>query len=635
MHEPLPSDPAPDAAADAAAERPRGITIDDLSPRLRAATVRTGWPALTPVQSEAIPLLLEGRNAMVQARTGSGKTGAFLLPMLERLDPSEDGCQALILVPTRELARQVWQQAEVIFADTPLRTVAVYGGVGYGPQTDALRGGAHIVVGTPGRVLDHLLKRNFSLDDLRMLIFDEADRMLSMGFYPDMRQVQRYLPKRPVHGCMFSATFPAAVLRTAEQFIKDPEFLSLSQDHVHVTDIEHVYYNIPGTDKDRSLVRIIEIENPASALIFCNTKSKVHYVSVVLRRFGYDADELSADLSQADRERVLERVTAGKLRFLVATDVAGRGIDIPDLSHVIQYEPPEDPESYVHRAGRTGRAGAGGVAINLVYAMESLALARIAARWEIDMEERPLPSDADVEAVVTERLTALLEARLRERDKLQTERSRRFIALGRSLAESEDELPIIAMLLDDMYQQLMHAPADGPVGPKNSSGAERRSPPSREPRESRDDRGGREPRPPHGRSGRADRPEREGDRPDPRGLGGDRDPRGHDSGPPSNDVVPPAPTEEAPRRPASSYYRTAPGGPVGGWQADRNGSDGPTSPRAEPEEATPDREGQGGEAQGREVRGPEPRRRRRRGGGRGEGGGVGGGIIGAGGGGAS
>ncbi|MFN8423099.1 MAG: DEAD/DEAH box helicase [Anaerolineae bacterium] len=500
MHEPATPDAPSTPDEPAADEAPRGITIDDLSPRLRDATVRTGWSSLTPVQAEAIPMLLEGRNVMVQARTGSGKTGAFLLPMLERLDPSRDGCQALILVPTRELARQVWQQAEIIFADTPLRTVAVYGGVGYGPQTDALRGGAHIVVGTPGRVLDHLLKRNFDLGDLRMLIFDEADRMLSMGFYPDMRQVQRYLPQRPIHGCMFSATFPAAVLRTAEQFIKDPEFLSLSQDHVHVTDIEHVFYNIPGTDKDRSLVRIIEVENPASALIFCNTKSKVHYVSVVLQRFGYDADELSADLSQADRERVLARVTAGTLRFLVATDVAGRGIDIPDLSHVIQYEPPEDPESYVHRAGRTGRAGATGTAISLVYAMESLALARIAARFEINLQERTLPTDADVEAIVTERLTALLEARLRERDKLQTERSRRFLALGRSLAESEDELPIIAMLLDDMYQQLLPAPAEGPSG---SPGAERRSAPAREPRPKG------EGRPPRDRSdrdrGRSDR----------------------------------------------------------------------------------------------------------------------------------
>ncbi len=438
------------------------LTIDQLPQRLRDAAGRAGWTDLMPVQARAIPYLLAGRDMMIQARTGSGKTGAYLLPMLERLNPAQAQCQALILVPTRELARQVWQEAETICGAAGYRTVAVYGGVGYGPQIDALREGAHIVVGTPGRVLDHLLKRSMSLEHLKMLVFDEADRMLSMGFYPDMLHVQRYLPNRHIHTSMFSATFPTYVMRTAAEFIRNPEFLTLSSDHVHVTDTEHVYYVVPGMDKDRSLVRLIEIENPASAIIFCNTKARVHYISVVLQRFGYDADELSADLSQNDRERVLERVRQGTLRFLVATDVAARGLDIRDLSHVIQYEPPEDIEAYVHRAGRTGRAGASGVAISLVNRLEKPNLDRIARHFSIDMQERPLPSDADVETIVAERVTALLEARLRERDNLQTERSRRFVSLGRSLVENEDELAIIAMLLDDYYQQMLHAPVTMP-----------------------------------------------------------------------------------------------------------------------------------------------------------------------------
>jgi ATP-dependent RNA helicase DeaD len=211
-------------------------------------------------------------------------------------------------------------------------------------------------------------------------------------------------------------------------------------------------------DKDRALIRVIEMENPASAIIFCNTKQRVHYVCIVLQRFGYDADELTADLAQKHREKVLERVRHGTLRFLVATDVAARGLDIPELSHVIQYEPPEDHEGYIHRAGRTGRAGAVGVAISLVTELEKLALKQIAKQYSIDMQERPLPADADVEQIVTERVTALLEARLRQRDNLQIERSQRFVPLGRSLAESEDESAIIAMLLDDYYQQTLHAP---------------------------------------------------------------------------------------------------------------------------------------------------------------------------------
>jgi ATP-dependent RNA helicase DeaD len=405
---------------------------------------------------------------MVQARTGSGKTGAFLLPMIERLDPKRDECQALILVPTRELARQVSHEAEILCGQAGLRTVSVYGGVGYAPQIAALKKGAHIVVGTPGRVLDHLLKRNFSLDNLKMLIFDEADRMLSMGFYPDMLEMKSYLPIRPVHTCMFSATFPYSVMRTAREFIKEPEFITLSSDHVHVTEVEHVYYKVKGMDKDRSLVRLIEVENPDNALIFCNTKDRVHYVAVVLQRFGYDADEISSALSQSQREQVLSRVRDGKLRFLVATDVAARGLDIPELSYVIQYEPPDETENYIHRAGRTGRAGAGGVAVTLVNPMEKPALDRIARQYEIEIEERIIPSDEDVAAVVAERLTALLEARLRDRDKLQAERSQRFTPLARELADQEEELPIITMLLDDYYQKLLHPTVERPRSEKKS-----------------------------------------------------------------------------------------------------------------------------------------------------------------------
>jgi ATP-dependent RNA helicase DeaD len=459
------------------------ITYAQLPERLRQAAGRANWTDLMPVQARAIPYLLAGRNVMIQARTGSGKTGAYLLPMLERLDRTRDACQALILVPTRELARQVWQETETVCSGSGLRSVAVYGGVGYGAQNEALKRGAHIVVGTPGRVLDHLLKRTLTLDWLQALIYDEADHMLSMGFYPDMVELQRYLPRREVHTSMFSATFPDSVLRTAQQFMRRPEFISLSSDHVHVTDTEHIYCIVPGMDKDRSLVRWIEMENPEAALIFCNTKTRVHYVTVVLQRFGYDADELSADLSQADRERVLGRVRAGSLRFLVATDVAARGLDIPSLSHVFLFEPPEDVESYIHRAGRTGRAGAAGTAITLVNALEKHNIRRVAAHYGIDMQERPNPADAEVSAVVAERLTALLEARLRQRDKLQTERSRRFTPLAQALVENEDELPIITMLLDDHYQQVLHAPViqhgEVPAAPREKAAAREGSRPPR------------------------------------------------------------------------------------------------------------------------------------------------------------
>ncbi|MGD8399019.1 MAG: DEAD/DEAH box helicase, partial [Anaerolineae bacterium] len=361
------------------------LTVAGLSEPLRQAVWRAGWTELMPVQARSIPYLLAGRDLMVQSRTGSGKTAAFLLPIIDKIDPKRRTCQALVLAPVRELARQVAEEAKILAGNTGMHTAVVYGGVSYKPQLEAFRKGAHLVVGTPGRILDHLLKRNLSLNDLQLLIFDEADRMLSMGFYPDMRAIRGHMPRRRVQGGMFSATFPSHVRRLAREFLHEPDFLSLSRDHVHVTEVDHVYYVVPRMDKDRSLVRIIEVENPPSALIFCNTRARVHYVTTVLQRFGYDADEISSDLSQKAREDIMRRTREGKLRFLVATDVAARGIDLPELSHVIIYEPPEDLELYIHRAGRTGRAGGGGVAISLVNVLEQMELERIAKRYSIEM----------------------------------------------------------------------------------------------------------------------------------------------------------------------------------------------------------------------------------------------------------
>jgi ATP-dependent RNA helicase DeaD len=445
------------------ADAPAEISLEELTPALRAACERAGWKSLTPVQAKSIPYLLAGREMLVQSRTGSGKTGAYVLPIMQKINMQQNFAQAMVLVPTRELALQVSLEAQMLTQGTNLRTAVVYGGVGYNAQLEAFRGGAQLVVGTPGRILDHLLKNTLSLDHLKILIFDEADRMLSMGFYPDMVKIRKYIPTREISSSMFSATFPPQVIRLADQFLRQPQLLSLSGNQVHIAEIEHLYYVVPGMRKERSLVRIIEIENPASAIIFCNTKDTVHYLSVVLKRFGYDADELSSDLAQSAREKVMARVKRGALRFLVATDVAARGIDIPDLSHVIQYEPPEDPEAYIHRAGRTGRMGSSGVAISLVAEMEKYKLQSIARYYNINMEERQLASDEELERVVAERITALLEARLRARDNLQVERMQRFLPLARNLAQSDDELALIAMLLDDYYQQSLHAIPDQPM----------------------------------------------------------------------------------------------------------------------------------------------------------------------------
>jgi len=491
--EPIP--PAPDAHLTEPENPLPGVTLEDLPPTLQQAVAHAGWTELTPVQARAIPYLLARRDVMVQARTGSGKTGAFVLPILDELDPAQAHCQALVLVPTRELARQVTREAELLGGETGIRTVAVYGGVGFGAQLDGFRQGAHLVVGTPGRVLDHLIRGSLDLDGLQTLIFDEADRMMSMCFYPDMKRIASFLPADRA-SFMFSATYPASVRRLAEEFLREPGFLSLSHDQVHVAETEHFYFEVPAMDKDRCLVRIIEVENPESALIFCNTKMRVNYVATVLQRFGYDADQLSADLSQNARERVMDRLRDHTLRFLVATDVAARGIDITKLSHVINYEVPEDPEGYIHRVGRTGRAGASGIAFTLVDAAERFELQRIAKRFGIDMEPRPLPSHEDVQNIVSQRLTAVLEAKLRSRDRLKIERMQRMIPLARSLSDNEDELPLLGMVLDDYYQQALYSVPEIPPEDRSPERAPRRD--DRKPRRGRGSRStrgrGRKPR---------------------------------------------------------------------------------------------------------------------------------------------
>ena len=434
------------------------ITIDELPPVMQNAVKQVGWTELMPVQRKAIPYFRAGKDLMVQAQTGSGKTGAFILPILELVDTKKKACQALILVPTRELAQQVARDAQALAANSDFKVVSVYGGSSYKPQLDAFKEGVQLVVGTPGRILDHLIKRNLKLDDLKIFLLDEADRMMSMGFFEDMLRVQEFLPDRQIQTGMFSATFPAQVMQMTSYFLNEPEFISLSRETIYVEDTEHVYYRVPGMDKDRALVRIIEMENPQQTIIFCNTKDRVFYVARVLQRFGFNADQLSSDLSQSARDEVLTRLREGRLRFLVATDVAARGIDISDLSHVIQYEPPDDLEAYIHRAGRTGRAGASGTAIMLVNYNEDRQLTRIGAHYKIEFTERKLPTDEDVENLTAQRLIGQLEAKLRDRDRLQVERMQRFMPLVKELAEDEEGQSLLAMLLDDTYHEWMHHP---------------------------------------------------------------------------------------------------------------------------------------------------------------------------------
>lgn len=434
-------------------ERLEQWTMEQLPEPIRDAAREMGWSGLMPVQASAIPYLEAGRDMIVQSRTGSGKTGGFLIPLLMRLDPEAHHAQAIILVPTRELARQVYGELTLLGANMNVSGALVYGGVGYKEQLDALHGGAQVIVGTPGRVLDHIGRGSMNLDRLHTLIFDEADEMLSMGFYPDMKKLRRFIPQER-KTWMFSATMPYKVQRLAEEFMVEPGFLSLSAGKETIDTMEHRWYEAPVMDKDQVLIRLIEMEQPESAIIFCNMKRDVEYVADVLKARGYNAEMISGDLRQSQREKVMQGIREGRYTLLVATDVAARGIDISDLSHVFIYDLPPDPEMYVHRAGRTARAGNTGVAISFVGNMsEMTSLKKITRAYKIDFVEMETPTEEQVVERIGERLTIILEDELRDLSDAERKDAELLRELADQLLEGEPGRGSMAMLLDDLYRE--------------------------------------------------------------------------------------------------------------------------------------------------------------------------------------
>ncbi len=389
------------------------ITLEELSPDVRRGCADLGWTKLVPVQTMTIAASLAGRDLMVQSKTGSGKTGAFAIPIVENVEPEERYVQAMVLTPTRELTLQVCKEVAAIGKHRGVVPVAIYGGVGYKTQLDGLKAGAQVVVGTAGRILDHMESRALDVSRVKILVLDEADEMLSMGFYPDMRRIQAELPKSR-QTMLFSATIPPTVQSLARGFLRDPEFISLSTDRLTVEEIEHFFYITTQADKEANLARILEYENPDSAIIFCNTKSEVHMVAATLKRLGFDADEISGDIAQKDRERVMARIKAGTLRFLVATDVAARGIDISDLAWVLNYSLPSATEVYLHRTGRTGRMGKTGIAVSLVSGFDIGAFDLAMKANKIQAIERETPTSASAQARIMERTEAAIERALRE-----------------------------------------------------------------------------------------------------------------------------------------------------------------------------------------------------------------------------
>ena len=381
--------------------------------RILRAVEEMGFVHMTPIQEKAIPVFLEGRDVIGQAQTGTGKTAAFGIPMLQKIDEEDRSLQGMILCPTRELAMQAAQQLRQ-FAKYMhnIRVLAVYGGQDINRQIKALKGGVQIIVGTPGRVMDHMRRHTIRLDNLKMVVLDEADEMLNMGFREDMEAILGQIPCEH-QTALFSATMPEPILQITDQFQTDAEMVKVVKKELTVERIRQYLYYIRRSDKEAAAARLIEYYNLKRGLIFCNTKSMVDELAENLKNRGIAAEGLHGDLSQAQRDTVMNRFRSGNLQMLIATDVAARGIDVNDVDGVINYDVPQDIEYYVHRIGRTGRAGKEGMSFTLASRRESFRIREIERVCKTKLEEKHLPSGEEVrqhkEASVLQKIREVME----------------------------------------------------------------------------------------------------------------------------------------------------------------------------------------------------------------------------------
>ena len=344
-----------------------------LAPELLKALTESGYTTPTPIQVQAIPVALAGGDLMAGAQTGTGKTAAFALPLLQKLlplasasaSPAKHPVRALILVPTRELAIQVEESVRAYAKHTPLRTLVVYGGVDIKTQTPHLKTGVEVLVATPGRLLDHIEQKTVQLNQVQMLVLDEADRMLDMGFMPDLKRILALLPKQR-QNLMFSATFSNDIKKLADDFLTKPQLIEVARSNATNDNVTQKVYEVAQSDKEALLIQLLKAADAKQVIIFTKTKITASRLSRSLEREGIAADAIHGDKTQQERIKALDAFKAGTVTALVATDVAARGLDISELPMVINYEIPSAPEDYVHRIGRTGRAGASGIAISFV-----------------------------------------------------------------------------------------------------------------------------------------------------------------------------------------------------------------------------------------------------------------------------
>lgn len=429
-----------------------------LSDEAKAGVRALGYEFATPVQAAVFSVAMTGKDLMVQSKTGTGKTTAFGLPVIERIRSGQGpDPQALVLCPTRELANQVAEELAELGDPKGVRVLPIYGGAPMGPQLKSLTAGCDIVVGTPGRILDHIRRRSLRLVHAHMAVLDEADEMLSMGFWEDVTAILEKLPDQR-QTLLFSATLPDQIRRTALACMKDPENIDISRDELTVEGIENVAYHADDAlPRPRNLLYVLEVERPDNAIIFCNKRDDVAVVAAFLRRQGLHALALSGEMTQRDRERVMRRMKSGELQYLVATDVAARGIDISDLSHVVNYALPEFTEVYVHRVGRTGRIGKKGTAISIVSGRDEMTFTQLKREFAIDFEVRELPDYAEIMKRQAERVVGELQKEARDTEITS------FLRLAQHMLDTEAVVEALAFLLKQYFWVLEEQRAKDPV----------------------------------------------------------------------------------------------------------------------------------------------------------------------------
>lgn len=422
-----------------------------LSPNILSSLRHKGFEEPTPIQEKVIPLLLCGDKDLIgQAQTGTGKTAAFGLPIIEKIKVNNLTVQALILTPTRELTIQVAEEIHSLRGKKALKIVPLYGGQSIELQLKHLNKGVHLVVGTPGRILDHLRRKTLKLEHLDFCVLDEADEMLNMGFIDDVETILEYT-NRNKRTMLFSATMPEEILRIAQKYMGPYELVQIKQKQLTVDQTDQIYFEVPLRDKFEALCRIIDIEKEFYGLVFCRTKVDVDNIANRLIDRGYDADGLHGDLSQAQREKIMNKFKKQRITLLVATDVAARGIDVQNLTHVINYALPQDPESYVHRIGRTGRAGKEGTAVTFITPEENRRLMFIQRIIKSKIQRRNLPQVKDIIEVKKKRIRTRLD------DIIEAQDYSDYLSMAQDLLETNAPDEVLAALLKFTFQDELDA----------------------------------------------------------------------------------------------------------------------------------------------------------------------------------